>query len=624
MTPTDGHWLGDEPRRRLWSRRVRATVQSLYLPMRDGVRIAVDVHVPRAVGKVPTLVRQTRYLRALDASPLFELLGVPRQIDLYAAWRRAFLAAGYAWVDVDVRGTGASSGTWHGLWFDEVADGAEIVSWIVKQPWSNGVVGSLGISYDGTTAELLLANAHPAVRAVAPLFSLYDMYADIAYPGGIQLSWFSERWAAFNAALDRSGFPEAAIIPIGVMVRAAAASPSPRGMEKLLAVLGRVDANRLGPLVRGLLGAGIRGVRPAGAGLSASERAQRADNVDIHAMSHGVNFRDDAGMHARFPERTADTSSPHVHRQSIASSGAAIYSYSGWRDGGYAKSAVDRFRSVLTPGSRLTLGPWTHSGRQRVHAFGLGQPTDFDHLRELLDFFDEHLKGIPSRGDGKPVHYFTMGEERWKSTSTWPPPGSVTRAFFLGPGRTLVGAAPSAVGQDVLETGASGTGDRTRWRSLLSLVPGDYPDRAQRDVELLVYDSPPLEVDLEVTGTPQVVVHASWDRATDGRVFVYLEDHAPDGRVNYVTEGQLRALHRKVSDGGERTFRSADAMPLAPREVAELPVSLLPVSHLFRRGHRVRLAIARADVDHFARAGEEGAMSVHRGRSRLVLPCAGR
>jgi putative CocE/NonD family hydrolase len=147
-------------------------------------------------------------------------------------------------------------------------------------------------------------------------------------------------------------------------------------------------------------------------------------------------------------------------------------------------------------------------------AFGLGRPTEFDHTRELLDFFDEHLKGISSRGDGKPVHYFTMGEERWKSASSWPPPGTVTRSFFLGPGRALLAGPPTAGGQDVLETCASGTGGRSRWRSLLSLVPGDYPDRARRDTELLVYDSPPLEEDHEVTGTPEIVLHASWDRAT--------------------------------------------------------------------------------------------------------------
>ena len=73
---------------------------------------------------------------------------------------------------------------------------------------------------------MLLANRHPAVRAVAPMFSLYDVYADIAFPGGVHLAWFTEQWSRYNAALDRNAFDEAMAIPIRLMARAALASPS--------------------------------------------------------------------------------------------------------------------------------------------------------------------------------------------------------------------------------------------------------------------------------------------------------------------------------------------------------------------------------------------------------------
>src|SRR5688572_23031024 len=179
---------------------------STYVPMRDGVRIALDVHVPGRSAPCPAILRQTRYLRSLRT----RLGGGPfaAQLDLYARTRRRFLAAGYAWVDVDVRGTGASGGTWAYPWSTgEVRDGAEVIDWIVRQPWSDGLVGALGISYDGTCADMLLGEGHPAVRAIAPMFALYDVYADVAFPGGIALSWFTERWAAYNAALDRGRFP---------------------------------------------------------------------------------------------------------------------------------------------------------------------------------------------------------------------------------------------------------------------------------------------------------------------------------------------------------------------------------------------------------------------------------
>ncbi|MBK6276103.1 MAG: CocE/NonD family hydrolase [Saprospirales bacterium] len=75
-----------------------------------------------------------------------------------------FTSYGYAVVIIDVRGTGASFGTRYMEFSpEEVEDGREIVDWIITQNWSNQKVGSTGISYLGTTAEMLLVNQHPNV-----------------------------------------------------------------------------------------------------------------------------------------------------------------------------------------------------------------------------------------------------------------------------------------------------------------------------------------------------------------------------------------------------------------------------------------------------------------------------
>src|SRR4051812_48632874 len=85
---------------------------SRYLRMRDGARIAIDVFLPDPLpGKVPAILRQTRYLRALEPRLPGPFALAPRAFDLYARTRSVFLAAGYAWIDVDVRGSGASTGT---------------------------------------------------------------------------------------------------------------------------------------------------------------------------------------------------------------------------------------------------------------------------------------------------------------------------------------------------------------------------------------------------------------------------------------------------------------------------------------------------------------------------------
>ncbi len=79
------------------------------------------------------------------------------------AEKKRFVSRGYAWVDVDVRGTGASFGSCPTPTFsiDQIRDGGEIVDWVIRQPWSNGVVGATGVSYGGMTAQLLLVNDIP-------------------------------------------------------------------------------------------------------------------------------------------------------------------------------------------------------------------------------------------------------------------------------------------------------------------------------------------------------------------------------------------------------------------------------------------------------------------------------
>jgi predicted acyl esterase len=121
----------------------------------------MDVYLPRGESApVPAIVRQTRYLRRLEARTGRAALA--RAFDLYERTRRVFLTAGYAWVDVDVRGTGASGGRWLCPWSpDEVRDGAEIVDWIIRQPFSNGG-DPLAHSFEMT--------GHPTAR----LFASFD------------------------------------------------------------------------------------------------------------------------------------------------------------------------------------------------------------------------------------------------------------------------------------------------------------------------------------------------------------------------------------------------------------------------------------------------------------------
>jgi putative CocE/NonD family hydrolase len=382
--------------------------------------------------------------------------------------------------------------------------------------------------------------------------------------------------------------------------------------------------------------------------LRAGAIAAHRDNYDINTQAEALTYRDDVAPSDPFHQPGSDAPelighpvdvpgsvnlfSPHNYWRDVEASGAAVYSYGGWFDGAYAHSAVKRFNTLSTPGNRLVLGPWSHGGGWHVEPFRTPAKSRFDHEGELLRFFDEHLRQRESGIAAEPrVHYFTMGEGRWKAADVWPPPAA-TSTYYLGSGRELSDTPEVEDSADEYRVDvAAGTGDHSRWRTQVAIGEAvRYPDRSDEDRKLLAYTSAPLAQPLEVTGHPMVTLFVS-STQSDANLFVYLEDVDDGGRVAMVTEGQLRAVCRRVSDAPPyrqsvpyRSFTRGDALPLVPHEITELVVDLVPTSYLFPAEHRVRVAIAGADASHFAVPdGTPPTLAVHRGRlrpSRIDLP----
>ena len=578
----------DQHRRLPPPRRVQLARTSIYLTMRDGVRIAADVYLPSDLptgARIPAVLRQTRYYRRMAFRPPFSRL----VSDPYLGMIRRFVGAGYAWVTIDVRGTGASFGTRQQEWSpDEVRDAAEVVDWIVAQPWSDGQVAAVGISYEGTSAELVATTRHPALKAISPRFSHFDVYTDIGFPGGILMSKFGEMWPRANHALD-SGHA-----------------------EELLGRVGRLLGARVAPVDDD----------PTGARVTAAIR-EHATNYDLTAIAARLVYRDDVNL-------TAEATSPFPRAADIEATGIPVYGFSGWYDGGNTRGAVSRYLTLSNPGSRLTLGPWPHAGLAYLAPLAPPRRTGFDHVGEVLRFLDYHLKGVDTGIVAEPpVHYYTTGEETWKASAAWPPPAGLIPHYFTESGGLSRESPASASHDTYLVDPTVGTGDNSRWDSMYR-ISGGYLDRAEVDRRLLTYTSAPLEADVEVTGHPVATLYVE-STATDGQFFVYLEDVTPDGQVGYVGEGLLRGIHRKVSDDPPyrtpvpyHSYLRKDALPLVPGEVAELVIDLLPISHLFREGHRIRIALAGADHDHCEPLpGDPPTLKVYRGgdrASRVNLP----
>jgi len=546
------------------------TTESLYITMRDGVKIAID----------------TRYWRAVEYRAPFSWFKGPEDLE------RFYTSHGYAIVFVDARGSGASFGTRLHPWSrDEVMDDADVADWIVKQPWSNGKIGTIGISYAGTAAEFFAVPNHPAVKAVIPRFADHDVYVDIALPGGIVHEWFIENWAYYNNKLDNNIVPKEA----GVLGRLAV-----RGVKP-------VDGDR----GRKLLKAAVR---------------EHANNGDVYKLATEATYRDDPGNEAG---DTVDDFSPHNFQEDIERLNVGVYSWGSWFDASQGKAVIRRFLNYSNP-QRAVIGPWSHGARDDANPYlPPNAPTDPSREAQWLDclrFFDYFLKDIDNGiMDEQALIYYTIGEEKWKSTTVWPPAGGTTQRWFFVSDNLLSKEPPLA------ESGSdryaivydATTGSTNRWHTQMKGGDVIYADRAEQDAKLLTYTSAPLAEDIEITGSPVITLFVS-STHSDGAYFVYLEDIDEAGEVRYLAEGQLRALHRKISDDPPpyrmpepyHSFKREDGAPLVPGEISEISFGLHPISALIRRGHSIRVGIAGADKDSFARIPADGTPTITLERNR--------
>ena len=568
----------------VWVLFARETVkrESLYLTMRDGIKIAIDVWLPidlKPDQKVPTILRSTRYWRSFQPGPMasiFRLLGQDTDAE-----NKQWTQAGYALVTVDVRGSGASFGEWDIIWSpEEIADLGEVIDWIVLQPWSNGKVGAYGVSYDGNTAEMTAALNHPAVKAVAPQYSDFDVQFGLMAPGGVFNRWFCQAWDEFASRLDANDV-------------CAIASAVEQECDQLKAV--------------------ITGVRPVdndtdGAQLAAAVADHK--KVDLFEFAQRLEYRGDQWGST---DLTLSDVNPYSMRTAIENSGVPMYVWVSWLDNSSVEGAISRYLTFRNP-QRLVIGPWSHGGGHHADPFlpsdTATDPLEKEQFQMLVEFFDTYLKNNAGTVPSRDVTYYTLGEGIWKTTETWPPGGLSRERWYFGPDGSLIPESPAAdAGADTYTVDwTTTTGDATRWHTGLVKADVVYPDRTSEDEKLLTYTSAPMETDVEITGNPVVTLYVA-STESDGAFHVYLEDVAPDGRVTYITEGSLRAIHRQVSDeappykllGPYHSFKRADAVPLVPGEVAEISFNLNATSVFIKKGHGIRVAVAGHDASVFAR-----------------------
>jgi putative CocE/NonD family hydrolase len=541
---------------------------SQYLTMRDGCRIAVDAWLPEgATGPVPAVLILTPYYRRFSVAAGSSADAIPNA----GKFVRFLVPRGYAVVVVDVRGTGASFGTRDSFRSPrEREDSREIADWVVAQPWSDGRIGATGISYPGAASDFLASTGHPAVKAIAPLFAMWDTWQDHYYPGGVFLNRLSRSYDDLMIAMDHDR----------------------RDLLKNIAYYANPDLQGPAPVDEDADGVLLAG-------------AIREHLGSFHMPDFITEFRYreeplpyDAGF-------SSASFSPYAYRDHIRKD-VAVLATSGWMDGvGFSNAAIARFLTLSENPVHLLLGPWDHGARSNVSPWRDETGSQFSLLGELLRFFDHYLMGRPTGYESESrIHYFSIHAERWQEASSWPPVEQ-TRRLHLAPG--TLESETGDTGCDAFQVDfTAGSGGHTRYERLAAIdTTTYYADWGERAARLPSWTSAPMEADTELTGHG---IADLWIESSepDASIFVYLSEVEADGKVRYVTEGVLRALHRKESPFPERyrttwpsrSFGRADAAPMMPGHAERLRIPLLPTSWMFRAGSRIRLSLAGADADH--------------------------
>lgn len=557
-------------------------VQSrVMVPMRDGVKLATEIYFPARDGK-PQL---GRFPVILGRTP-YDRLGKDK-----IERGRLLASHGYVVVDQDKRGRGESEGKYV-KYLSDADDGYDCCAWLVKQPWSDGKIGTQGTSYEAHVQGAAASRGAPGLTAmVLDSGAFANAYQDgIRQGGAFELKQVT--WA----------------------MRMILSAPNVVGNPALIE---KINAINIGDWFKRM--PWTRGNSP----LSLVPEYEDYVFDQWEAGDFGP-FWKQAGIYAegyydKWPK-------------------SAMIWLSSWYDA-YSRSTTDNFAALskLNKGPmQLIMGPWTHGANARTYSGDIDfgpQSTiagnlapDFLTLRRR--WFDRHLKGERNGVDQEPrVRLFVMGGGtgrrnadgrmdhggRWQNDTQWPPAGMRAMPYYLHADGTLgtaappPDAAPRSYRYDPRDPVPSIGGTITSGEPLM--VGGGFDQREGAKVfgskapyrrlaerkDVLVFQTTPLAADMELTGPVDADLWISSD-CVDTDFTIKLIDvyppnaDYPDGYELNVTDGIQRCRYRD-------SWEAPRAM--TPGKVYKIRVSAFPTSNLFKAGHRIRLDISSSNFPHF-------------------------
>jgi hypothetical protein len=448
-----------------------------------------------------------------------------RKRDFYRShdnsWGQQLAQYGIAFARVDARGSGDSEGVLLDEYLDqELNDGVEVIAWLARQPWSNGSVGMRGVSWGGINTLQIAALGPPALKAIMPMCCTDTRYTDDAHFIGGALGLTDLQW--------------------GTQFKAVMATPP--------------DPAIVGDRWREMW----------------QQRLDSAPPILQQWLSHQ---RNDAFWQRGSVSRDYSTIK------------CPVYIVDGWVD--TYVNTVSRILANVTGPRKALIGPWAHDYPES------GSPgPSLDWAFEEVRWWKHWLAGVSTGIMEEPMlrvymPYATASQTypadtpgRWIADSAWPPTGTTPQIWFLDDGRLSPKPGSQAVSVYVADkiVGLQ----KPEW---LPFPPAGLPrEQTPDDQHSLLFDTAPLESDLEILGHPIARMRISANRPV-AKLALRLCEVTSDGKSWLVTYGLLNLTHRDSDE---------NPTPLTPGQTCDVRIDLSLIAHRFKRGSRIRLAVSES------------------------------
>jgi uncharacterized protein len=525
--------------------------EDVWVPMRDGVRLCVDIYRPQGEGKFPGLVSFSWYgkdSQRLPTSPEYRISDAPRGNGGHECGEQGyFVPRGYVQVIPDVRGVGKSEGEYTVDWAN---DGYDLIEWMAQQPWCNGNVGMAGMSAFGWAQYFVAATQPPHLKAIFPFEALTDRYRHHHYHGGVFNHYFQLRMPNLIPHRKR---------------------PNPASLREFTdeELARRIKTLQENPDIQ---------FTPFLYLLTISPQLNPVV-FDMLMHPHDGPFYEQISAYPRLKN-------------------IEIPTYLGARWNGWVihlPGAFDAYENISTSAEKkkLLLIP--------CHEY-YGMHRPFHEVQDVcLRWYDHWLKGVDTGMMDEPsILIFVQGINQWRYETEWPLPVTEWTRFFLKEGGKLSTEPPRSTAQPyvfVNDPWADATKGHVP-KAIFETDPLTQSMEVTGPLALYWYAS------IESKGLPARTwrsenVEVLRPSATDTDWYLKLFDVDVDGSVRCLTEGWLKASHYEQDENRSKPYAPyhphTRSLPIAPGEVILYASDLRMTSNVFLAGHRIRLEISGQD-----------------------------